>query len=151
MCLRKDFDTFGLYKRLADHIHYWSHILVGNLAVHQQSLVDTSMLADRRLLDKCYDFHTGSAHMGLMVAKLQLKIIINKYEFEMKKKNIYFPSILTYFWFWSASIEWIALIISNTCTNWHVINNLTFGIIATHARTWISTMLTNASHSAGAI
>lgn len=87
MCLRKDFDTFGLYKRLADHIHYWSHILVGNLAVHQQSLVDTSMLADRRLLDKCYDFHTGSAHMGLMVAKLQLKIIINKYEFEMKKKT----------------------------------------------------------------
>lgn len=37
-------------------------------------------------------------------------------------------NILTYFWFWSASSERITLIISNTCTNGHMIDHLTFSI-----------------------
>lgn len=41
--LHMDFDTFDLCMPLADHIHYWSHILVGNLVVHQQNLVDNYM------------------------------------------------------------------------------------------------------------
>lgn len=65
-----DFDTFDLYKRSADHIHYWSHILDGNAVVLQRNLVDTNMLADRQSLDKCYNFHTDLARMGWLVAEL---------------------------------------------------------------------------------
>lgn len=72
---------------------------------------------------------------------------MSKLSFEGRKKTC----ILTYFLYWSASTEWITLIISQACTNWHMINNLAFGIVTANARTWISTMLTNASHSTGTI
>lgn len=70
-----DFYIFDLCKRHADHIHYWSHILVGNLVVLQQNLVDMNRLVDRQLLGKWHDFHTGLARMGLLVAKLLSKEI----------------------------------------------------------------------------
>lgn len=41
--------------------------------------------------------------------------------------------------------------ISWTCTNWHMIDHMAFGICTAYSRAWISAMLSNAGHSTGTI